>query len=234
MKKILLASLMLSSAFSVMAQTNTEGSLDGTNTSERKTDLQVSMQTQDLRLRYTSINEEYKLNGAGLNVALGYRFLTNSVLDLTSYGTLSFSGYDGDDFRDELDKKEGANYELGSFDLGLAQKLGYNINLGSVTLTPFLQAGLAYGALSVKYDNPTDRYKSETGAPYTKVSLATGLSLAIGNIVPFIKYEYTKMNFSGEWSSKLTDNGVSTERQIRGMDLDSDNQSIAIGASFYL
>lgn len=221
MKPILIASALVFSLSTSYAQEAENKSTSPLKVSEDQSSTQKSY---DISIGYIfdnlKFNDGSELEGNGFGINAGKIFDLGKGLSTTTSVLASSSSLD----------ENGMEIENGSNninDIGLSQKLTYNIERNGVIFKPFIEAGLTRGNLNVERNFDQDSFSGSVEADfgYGRYTAALGVQFAFPNgYTPFIKYSISKLYFDSTAEVKNNLNGQSRTEEIL-LD-DSDNQKL--------
>lgn len=156
----------------------------------------------------SDLSEDSKINGQGVGVRIGKSF--NLSADINTNTSLVGSALA---FKNEKeDIADGSIIKTNSIELGLAQRLSYDINSTGTIFRPFIEAGVSRGKYTQKISDGADYFNGEVN--YNKYGGTVGMQIVFdNNIVPFIMYDYSKVKF---------DNKIRIEDRVDGVSFSGD------------
>jgi opacity protein-like surface antigen len=196
---------------------------------EKSYDLSVGVTKRDLK-----DNDNDGVDGYGVSANAGKIFNLGSGISTTTSLTTSILTLD----LKHIDSSD--DFDATTYEVGLSQKLSYNIESSSLSIRPFIEAGYSIGKYQAKSSVNETGFSgnAELDINYSKYGGAAGVQLALSNgLTPFIKYNISKFIFSnkGELSSNI--NGTSSSESVSfgstsERTLDSNTLTVGLGYMF--
>ncbi len=236
MKNKLIVTIMCLGSFSAFAQPSAtapvlpEANTSVTTIENISSKELITNKSLEVSLGYTRNELSYdgetdKIDSNGIALSFGKIFnLSNNITTTSSIsgGLALFSS-------DELDENESAKM----YELGISQRLAYNIKSGNVIIKPFLEAGILGGRLILKETiGPMQHTAAINNIRYGG---ALGIQVVLPNgLTPFVKYHISKFWFARNGSEKLEYNG----QEIAKADYDTyqekaiDSKTISAGIGY--
>ncbi len=175
------------------------------------------------------------LDSSGISLRAGRIFsLGGGVSTITSI-VGSFSTVD----EDALESTVAENYEADLYDIGISQRLSYDVELNGVTLKPFIGASYSAGVLSLETtlsESNGDNGNLEANINYRKLGGEIGIQAAFANgLTPFLSYSVSSLSFSNNADITGNINGQNIDinsTDVNMEDLESRAVTLGLGYSF--
>lgn len=215
---VLICSISINLAFanSEIVAADNEATIENEESTTIEKDLLNTSKPWSLRVGYKNQtwkndDNEYNmesLHGDGVNINFGHMFDLGSQFTATPAIDGSYVTQDKKDY--QVLFEDSTSGKVYNYEIGLSQRVSYNIPSGSVVIRPFFEGSAHIGKHNISdityqnvyYDPEFDEIYDRTGTfegsvNYRNYGISLGVEVMLENgIVPFFKYQISKTKFS--------------------------------------
>jgi hypothetical protein len=169
--------------------------------------------------------------GSGINTSIGRVFSLGQGFETTSMVTGNVLSLDFD---------QNSNVKYISYNIGLAQRAGYKIEMGNMILKPFIGIEVLTGTISGTdtETNRGDRTETNIKMNYYQYGASLGAKLILSNgIAPFVRYKVSNTIVSEQITVNVKENDRNIGTSTTNWDLTKkertlNNTSFIVGLSY--
>lgn len=170
-----------------------------------------------------------KTNGKGATIKVGKNFNLSTEVNTATSLNLNYILLKSDQVDD------GKNVKNNLTELGLSQRLSYDLIYTGTIFRPFVEAGIYRGLQQAKISSSSKYEEVKVEARYYKYSGTIGFQLILDNIVPFISYDFSKIKLDENvhFEGKVNGKSYSQNFKIRNQeDRKSKSNTLTLGVGF--
>ncbi|EQC47118.1 outer membrane beta-barrel protein [Bacteriovorax sp. Seq25_V] len=221
MKKVLIPALVLLN-LATFAQTNTtETNTVGLANSEKTLDLNISLNTNSMKI------DGENIDGNAIEASFGKEFILSDTLVTKTSLNLGLNS---------LDKNiDGSKLDVNRMtETGLSQNLIYVTEINGTIVKPFLGAGVAIGQWNIEVkDQDEEILTAELETDYTKLSLNAGVEILLDSgIKGIVKVSQSKIKFDNTSDVSISGTEFNGTASFDNELSDTNSTSISLGVGY--
>lgn len=170
---------------------------------------------------------------AGVSIALPLNFRTSTILGYHIINT------NDDDLLNEYNVSADSDIEVDMFrshDFSLRQRAQYTFEFVAFDLMPYTELGIAFGGNNYELSSEKQKATQSQSWGYNRLIFAFGTEVRVGNLLPYIRFAFSDVNYSTESDWEITKAGQTQNGETRHTSNDSDGSQFmaALGVSYRL
>lgn len=168
---------------------------------------------------------------AGVSFGLPYNIRTTSIFGYHLINT------NDDDLLKELNVAADDDIVVDAFrshDFSLRQRLQYTFEFASFDLMPYTELGIAFGGNYYEISSEKRKASQSVSWGYNRLIFAFGTEVRVGNLLPYVRFAFSDVNYSEESEYEIEQNGKTQDGTTKHTSAESDGSQFmaALGVSY--